>query len=297
MEENVLFEDLLKKLNKNTLIKITELFHQYCKVYTYSIAENITKNKKKDIISYLVDKQDIYLKFIIQSLSLADFKKANLKTIKDSSLVPNLKNWGIMINDQIGIDTIKLIKKYTKQKSIVLVNKNNNELYALAKGIIVAYGVIAQEKWQDLLPNPAKCKLLENYYNKEYYFTDSAVVAQKLTNKRKIESYFQNSNLKIFKPKEYIKLGNNLYHHQNKNYKKLIHTLKNNYIFQNSDIMFLDSKVIIPYLYNNRAMEDIALKELNANIDKYFEFGQNKLKNKLIDEIKKIKLDFPMWEY
>ena len=50
--------DLLKKLKKEEILKIVNLFHQYCLFYDYPIAEEINKEKKENIIIALSQEED-----------------------------------------------------------------------------------------------------------------------------------------------------------------------------------------------------------------------------------------------
>ena len=69
------YQDLLKKLKKEEINKAVNYFHALCQIYDYPVACEMTNNKKEDLVNYLVDKQNIYLKFIVQSLDLEDFTK------------------------------------------------------------------------------------------------------------------------------------------------------------------------------------------------------------------------------
>lgn len=73
--------------------------------------------------------------------------------------------------------------------------------------------------------------------------------------------------------------------------------LKSNYIFKNKDIEFIDKYIVIPYLYNSLNEEEIAKNNLEETIIKYFEFKKDKLKNKMLEEVTKIRDEFPLWEY
>lgn len=73
--------------------------------------------------------------------------------------------------------------------------------------------------------------------------------------------------------------------------------LKSNYIFKNKDIEFVDKYIVIPYLYNSLNEEEIAKDNLEETVIKYFEFKKDKLKNKMLEEIIKIRDEFPLWEY
>lgn len=63
------------------------------------------------------------------------------------------------------------------------------------------------------------------------------------------------------------------------------------------DIKFIDDNIVIPYLYNSLNEEDIANKNLEETIISLFEFKGDKLKNKMLQEISKIRNEFPLWEY
>ena len=104
------------------------------------------------------------------------------------------------------------------------------------------------------------------------------------------------SDIKEFKQKEFIDLGNNKYHHSIKSYKKLIRILKRKYIFKNYDIMFLDNFIITPYLYSSLNEEKQVSDDLNKVIDKYFEFNNTNLKRVIIKNISEVKNEVPLWE-
>ena len=55
--------------------------------------------------------------------------------------------------------------------------------------------------------------------------------------------------------------------------------------------------IVIPYLYNSLNEEEIAYKNLEETIVSLFEFKGEKLKNKMLQEISKIRDEFPLWEY
>lgn len=297
-----MYEDILKKLKKEELVGMVDYFHKFCEVYNYPIADEIKKYKKEEIVSYLVDKEAVYLKFIIQSLNNEDYellKKIDKKnrTINNQKLKDYLISCRIIVNDTMADDVYENIKNILKSKKVKKNILKNTKLYNLGTGIIVAYGVIDYEKFKKIIGNEENLKLLELYNHCNYKIVDNKVVASELNNKTKINKYYKANILKDFKYQEFRTLGNQTYHHQFKTYQKLVHILKKNYVFQKSDISFLDNVIIIPYLYNNTKMEEDAKKTLNKNIDRYFEFANDKLKQKLITKICQLKKDFPIWEY
>ena len=138
---------------------------------------------------------------------------------------------------------------------------------------------------------------IEYYYKKNYKLTKEKVISNEISNKTKINKYLDNTVYKEFKNKELIQLARLTYHHSFKSYKKLIRTLKSNYIFKKEDISYVDTEIIIPYLYNSLAEEKKASKELLKTVDEQFEFNNEKLKDKIITLITEIRNNFPLWEY
>ena len=224
-----------------------------------------TLNEHKELINYFIDKHII-------------FQKDNLEVPNDLEFKCCFKNK----------DILKYVKKW-------------NRIYDLANGIIIAYGVVSKKYFSFIISGiEEKDKIiskLEFYYKKEYIIEDKMIVSTKLSNKKRINKYFKDNNYKCFTNKEYVEMGKNIYHHNIKSYKKLIKTLKNFYVFKNKDIKFIDDNIVIPYLYNSLNEEDIANKNLEETIISLFEFKGDKLKNKMLQEISKIRNEFPLWEY
>ncbi len=301
MKLEVSYYEIIKNLKKEMLITIINKFHAFCEVFNYPMAVEVNKLKKEDIINYLVDKQKVYLKFIIESLDYKTFKtlkklskkKINNTTSNDWNV---LSTYGLVTNESIGKDTFILLKKYVSQKSAVKRVKENSKIYAIAEGIIVAYGVLPLDDFKKLLGNEENYKLVWLHASLNYEINEDKVISKKLSNKRKINKYCRDKNLKEFGVTDFRRLGEETYHHYNRQYKKLMHEIKSNYIFRKHDIMFLDSVVIIPYLYNNSSDEKEAAEALDATIEKYFEISRINLKNDIITKIKELKKSFPMWE-
>ena len=231
------------------------------------LKKNTTKvlNEHKELINYLKDKYVIFQ--------------------EDNLVIPNDLNY----------------KACFKNKEITNYVKKWSRIYDLVNGMIIAYGVISEdyfsfvtsgiENKEEILPK------LDFYYKKEYIIDDTKIVSTKLSNKKRINKYFKDNNYKNFTNKEYVEMGKNIYHHNIKVYKKFIKILKNYYVFKNKDIEFVDENIVIPYLYNSLNEEDIAYKRLEETIENLFEFKSEKLKNKMLQEISKIRNEFPLWEY
>ena len=200
-------------------------------------------------------------------------------------------------NLQIPKEILEVIKKLIKDKEVANYIKENDYLYKLSEGIIIAYGVIDLNDFKKIIKHEYIIDLLDFYYKKDFDITCEMLLSKKLTNKKRINKYYKDKDYQQFSLKDFLALGNNSYHHSIKAYKKFIKMLKNNYVFKKRDLDFVDINVVIPYLYNSLNEEEIASKNLEDTVISLFEFKGEKLKQKMLQEIKLIRKDFPLWEY
>ncbi len=309
IEIGVNYIEYLKKLKKEELIKIINDYNKLCDIYKEEKLDN-TKAKKDKLVNDIVNIKDKYLKYLIMSLDLNDYnnlkevlKKNTTKVLNEhKELINYLKDkYVIFQEDNLVIPNDLNYKACFKNKEITNYVKKWSRIYDLVNGMIIAYGVISEDYFsfvtsgiennEEILPK------LDFYYKKEYIIDDTKIVSTKLSNKKRINKYFKDNNYKNFTNKEYVEMGKNIYHHNIKVYKKFIKILKNYYVFKNKDIEFVDENIVIPYLYNSLNEEDIAYKRLEETIENLFEFKSEKLKNKMLQEISKIRNEFPLWEY
>lgn len=309
IEIGVNYIEYLKKLKKEELIKIINDYNKLCDIYKEEKLDN-TKAKKDKLVNDIVNIKDKYLKHLIMSLDLNDYnnlkevlKKNTTKVLNEhKELINYLKDkYVIFQEDNLVIPNDLNYKACFKNKEITNYVKKWSRIYDLANGIIIAYGVVSKKYFSFIISGiEEKDKIiskLEFYYKKEYIIEDKMIVSNKLSNKKRINKYFKDNNYKNFTNKEYVEMGKNIYHHNIKVYKKFIKILKNYYVFKNKDIEFVDENIVIPYLYNSLNEEDIAYKRLEETIENLFEFKSEKLKNKMLQEISKIRNEFPLWEY
>ena len=309
IEIGVNYIEYLKKLKKEELIKIINDYNKLCDIYKEEKLDN-TKAKKDKLVNDIVNIKDKYLKYLIMSLDLNDYnnlkevlKKNTTKVLNEhKELINYLKDkYVIFQEDNLVIPNDLNYKACFKNKEITNYVKKWSRIYDLANGIIIAYGVVSKKYFSFIISGiEEKDKIiskLEFYYKKEYIIEDKMIVSNKLSNKKRINKYFKDNNYKNFTNKEYVEMGKNIYHHNIKVYKKFIKILKNYYVFKNKDIEFVDENIVIPYLYNSLNEEDIAYKRLEETIENLFEFKSEKLKNKMLQEISKIRNEFPLWEY
>ena len=311
VKENYL--NYLEKLNKKDIIDMIKDYHNICDIYDIEKGKNITKKNKKDMIEYLLDNIENYLPSIIKLIDSKDYEILNYiihnpKKVKGNYISDNKYFFDYLREKKIifGIkkitipkDVFILIKNTITNKDALKEINHNTYIYDLGKGLIIAYGVIDKKMFMDRIERIDKKGSLkiEYYYKKNYKITKDKVVNNKISNKEKINKYLNNTVYKEFKNKELIKLARLTYHYKFKSYKKLLSTIKSNYIFKKEDIPYINEQIIIPYLYNSLTEEKKAFNELNKTIDNLFEFNDNKLKDKIIALIIEIRNHFPLWEY
>ena len=306
------YQDYLQKLSKEKLQGIIDDYNNLGNIFNYD-SINTKKLKKEELIGKINEIKDNYFKYFVMSLDLKDFntlKQLTLKKINNDFLNENrdfinyLLDKEILFQEQelmISWDTIDSLKNIIKDKEVVKYVKNSDRIYKLVDGIIVAYGVVSR-KYFDMLINDLEnheqiIPKLDYYYKKEYIIDSKKIYSSKLTNKKRITRYVKNDKYKMFANKEFVEMGSSTYHHNIKAYKRFIKMLKNNYVFRNSDIEFVDKNIVIPYLYNSLNEEDDARKSLEETVTTLFEFKGDKLKQKMLEEIVKIRDEFPLWEY
>ncbi len=309
IEIGVNYIEYLKKLKKEELIKIINDYNKLCDIYKEEKLDN-TKAKKDKLVNDIVNIKDKYLKYLIMSLDLNDYnnlkevlKKNTTKVLNEhKELINYLKDkYVIFQEDNLVIPNDLNYKACFKNKEITNYVKKWSRIYDLVNGMIIAYGVISEDYFSFVtsgIENKEEILTKLNYYYKKKYIIDNKkILIIKLNNKKRINKYFKDNNYKNFTNKEYVEMGKNIYHHNIKVYKKFIKILKNYYVFKNKDIEFVDENIVIPYLYNSLNEEDIAYKRLEETIENLFEFKSEKLKNKMLQEISKIRNEFPLWEY
>lgn len=307
IESEISYEEYLKSLKKDELNSIVVNYNKLCSIYGFKKLEN-KKLKKEALVNEILECLNDYLKGVIMSLDKEDFEaiKSILKNNNNEELNQNknlinyLKSLKIIYqsdNLQIPKEILEVIKKLIKDKEVANYIKENDYLYKLSEGIIIAYGVIDLNDFKEIIKQEYIIDLLDFYYKKDFDITDEMLLSKKLTNKKRINKYYKDKDYQQFSLKDFLALGNNSYHHSIKAYKKFIKMLKNNYVFKKRDLDFVDINVVIPYLYNSLNEEEIASKNLEDTVISLFEFKGEKLKQKMLQEIKLIRKDFPLWEY
>ena len=302
----------LQKLTKEKLQSIIDDYNQLSNIFNFDKVDT-KKMKKNDIISKIIEIKEEYLRYFVMSLDKQDYeilKNCLSRKVKNDYLnekrdfIKYMLNKNLIFQEDnliIPRDIYMCLINFLKEKEISKYIEKWDRIYKLVDGIIIAYGAIDRKYFDIIISGIEDNKLiipkLEYYYKKDYTIDNKKIVSLKLTNKKRINNYLKNTNYKMFKNSDFVAMEDSKYHHNIKSYKKFIKMLKSNYIFKNNDIKFVDQKIVIPYLYNSLNEEEIAKNNLIDTITTLFEFKSDKLKNKMLEEIVKIRDEFPLWEY
>ncbi len=308
--ELIVFLKSLKKAQLNIMAK------DYNKLALIFDNESLGSLKASNsvLINKLEENKKTYFNNLVKSLDKKDFdvlkKILSNKKLTEEYLEENKSTIDYFIekrilwqkeNLEIPEDVIIFLKEFIKDKEIINYINKWNDLYTLASGIIIAYGVVDRSYFDDLLKSSFDLEKanqkLDFYYKKEFSIDSKKIISTKLSNKKRINKYLKDKNLKGFTNKDFILLGSHTYHRKIKSYKKFINTLKRNYVHKKEDMLFIDINIVTPYLYTSINEEKKALKDLEKTIDELFEFKNDKLKQKLLTSIVTIRETFPLWEY
>ena len=302
----------LQKLTKEKLQSIIDDYNQLSNIFNFDKVDT-KKMKKNDIISKIIEIKEEYLRYFVMSLDKQDYeilKNCLSRKVKNDYLnekrdfIKYMLNKNLIFQEDnliIPRDIYMCLINLLKEKEISKYIEKWDRIYKLVDGIIIAYGAIDRKYFDIIISGIEDNKLiipkLEYYYKKDYAIDNKKIVSLKLTNKKRINNYLKNTNYKMFKNSDFVAMADSKFHHNIKSYKKFIKMLKSNYIFKNNDIKFVDQKIVIPYLYNSLNEEEITKNNLIDTITTLFEFKSDKLKNKMLEEIVKIRDEFPLWEY
>ena len=197
-----------------------------------------------------------------------------------------------------------------KDKQILKNVKQNTKEYNLLLGIINTYGVLTFEKFYTIYSKSFEYKETELYDKLlilQKFYLEFNILNDK-NNKYICNNYFEKlkdvkkyikkkAEYKEFTQKELVNIYNFKYMCKFKPYKKLLSFVKKNYYLNEKDIKVFHKYVIIPYLNDIQIGCTGAEENLSINIDKYFEYKNEKHKGKFMELIKEIINYYPMWKY
>ena len=309
------YQEYLNKLNKSEITSVLEVFQLPYKknlkkqIYIDQIIENLSKIVDK---TFDIFQQDEYsnIKLLVKkkgkiTIRINYLLQAFLENLKRNHLIIELspKNY-YMPNELLTIYRNKI-----KNKTPGIKAKINTKEYALILGHIEAYGVIDfsffyknYAKQYKLLEDQAleRLKFLSAFYDDFHIFTDKKktyIANKKLKSIRECNKILnQKGEYAIYTNEELMNIHDFTYMNQYKSYKKLIKFIKKNYNVEKRNFKIINNFVLNPFITSYQLNKEAGIKELSSLIDLYFEFNNQKHKNKFIDLIEKITVDYPAWE-
>ena len=298
-KDNKTFNDYLTNLKKDELNAIVDNYNRFATIYNEK--NIVTKGlKKEDIIGLIVKNKSTYVKYILSIINNYDRNEIE-KGSYSKKIQRYLSKYKLLDEDNILFSDIKkTIDKLLKNSEFIKQMKNWDYINNIINGLIIAYGVVDTNYVKDILAKYCDYEqtlALLKLGTQDYSIEKKKIVSKLLTSRKRIDKYYSDNSYKEFNIKELQKLGTNKYHYDIKEYKKLMSILKNYYVFKRKDIKFIDENIVIPYLYISINEEDIAKDALMTKLEEYFEFREDKLKERLYKQVDGIRDNFPLWEY
>lgn len=313
---SIMYEDFLKEKTKQDIIDYLNFFNiKYRHNGSKDNLERILFNSLEEIVRYSFN--------LFQNDELANIKlvikNSGYVKIKANYLLQyfmnNLARFGLVkiISETEYLmpkEVVRYFKLCLKDKQILKNVKQNTKEYNLLLGIINTYGVLTFEKFYTIYSKSFEYKKTELYDKLlilQKFYLEFNILNDK-NNKYICNNYFEKlkevkkyikkkAEYKEFTQKELVNIYNFKYMCKFKPYKKLLSFVKKNYYLNEKDIKVFHKYVIIPYLNDIQIGCTGAEENLSINIDKYFEYKNEKHKGKFMELIKEIINYYPMWKY
>ena len=298
-KDNKTFNDYLVNLKKEGLNAIVDSYNRFATIYNE--ATIVTKGlKKEDIIGLIEKNKSNYVEYILSITSTLERKEIESGEYSKTSQ-KYLAKYHLLDEDGILFSDIKkVVDKLLKNNEFIKKMKDWDNVNNIINGLIIAYGVVDTDYVKDVLSKYCdyeQTMALLKLGSQDYSIEKKKIVSKLLTSRKRIDRYYSDNNYKEFSIKELQKLGTNKYHYDIKEYNKLMSILKNYYVFKRKDIKFIDENIVIPYLYTSINEEDAAKDTLMTKLEEYFEFREDRLKERLYKQVDGIRDNFPLWEY
>ena len=314
--ELLTYKKYLESLDKKSINKIIDLYQLDCK-------KNCKKEKCINVIMENIHNIAKYTLTLFQqdeliNLKLLIKKKGHL-TVRINYLLQafldNLTKRYLIIKKSdneyyIPDELLVAYKIKLKSKKIEKLIKKNTEEYNLILGFIDSYGVVEFDYFYynySKIYKLNKEDTLKRLNDLATFFEEFKIY------KEKDKHYLASNTIKTLKEcKEYAKrLGNYAVYtneelcnihtlkfiEKNKAYKKLVKFITHNYNISKGSMKIVNKFIITPFFTENQKNPEGAEKILSALIDRFFEYNNDKHKNKFIELIKDNAKDFPRWTH
>lgn len=308
------FDEYINNLPKSELCTILKTFN-------ISYKSTYKKDKLSSLVTENLDKIVRHSYELFQSDELANIKvliKNNGYSRPRTNylllyFLQNLSRLGLVIkiNESEFIMTKEVLTKFknlVKNKNLLVKVKQNTNEYNLILGILSCYGVLTYDKFYEVYSKYFKYTS-EELFNKlntlKLFYEEFNVIDTKsvkyICNKRLItekecKKYInKNAEYKEFSIEDYVNINKYNYMKKFEPFNKMIKFVKRNYYMDEKDIKVFNKYIIVPYLEEIQVKNSEAENILSTNIDKYFEYKNEKHKAKFMNLIKDITNDYPLW--
>ena len=309
----ITYIDILKDLNKDKLINILDIYHlKYSKNDKKELLINLIIDNLNTIVDYTLAlfQNDEYanLKLIIKKKGKikVNFNKTLLcflNVMKRNYLVIDLEDNTFLMPKEL----VLLYKAKIKSKETISLIENNTQEYNLINGYIDTYGVIDFEYFyngysKDYKLN--KAQTLDRLNNISKFYLEFNIFKEKsniyiasnlIKSLKDCKKYYKKDKYKYYTNEELINNYTLKCLDKTKSYHKLIKFINRNYEISKGHIKIINHFVLKPYLNEYQVNKQQADTILSALIDRYFEFNNDKHKNKFMVLFINITNDYPCW--
>ena len=285
-----------KNLSKNMLIKL--ILENVDLIVEYAL--DIFQQDELYNIKLLVKKNG-YMKVKINHLLLCFFevlKRNNLLFSED----------GIIF--EMPSELVLSFKNKLKSKAVLNKIKSNADEYNLILGYIDVYGFRNFKHFYDIYFENyhlsysdalQRIKKLAYFYGEFKIFVDKNNIYLSSNNIKtiKVGKEFipkKKNEYKDFLPSELVAIHNFDYFNKKREYKKLKKFISKSYDVEKGSFKIINRFILVPYLIENQICNEDAYSLLSTLIDKYFEFNNEKHKNKFISLVEGIVNIYPSWK-
>lgn len=312
----ITYKEYLGTLNKSDLTNILNMFHiEYKKNAKKQIYQDLILDNINNIVNFTLD---LFQLDEFHNIKLLVKKKGKITIRVNHLLLDFMRNLErhhlIKASDKtfyLPKELLDAYKSKLKNKKPVEKVKANTKEYNLILGFLDAYGVIDYNMFYEeyskiykLTKEDAlnRIKNLANFYGEFKIFEDQKkksiyIASAIIKNLKQCKSILnKKSNYAIYTNEELISIHDFTFMSKYKSYKKLIKFINRNYYVEKGSMKIINKYVLIPFLTNYQLDKEGSKEILSSLIDTYFEFNNNKHKNKFMALVENLTLDYPSWD-
>lgn len=313
--KNKKYQDYLETFNKEDLITILDAYHieykknQKKEQYIKLILENLNQ-----MVDYMLDmfQTDEFnnIKYVVKHQGIVRVKFNYLLI----NFLDNLVRHKVVFQESanvyhLPIELCHIFKTKIKNKSIVKKFRENTHEYNLINGIIDAYGIVEFNYFYNIYSKQyklqkenalARINNISSFYNEYQVYTDkkTSYLASNMFKRFKASQEILNNPTQyaVYTIDEYIAINNFNHLASKKAYKKLVKFIDRNYQIAKGSFKIVNKFILAPYFAEYQFDKENARLVLATLIDKYFEFKNDRQKEKIMDLIANVALEYPRWD-